>query len=249
VRKKIVVIAAVGALSLAGCSTGSNGDGDRARVMGDAKDRMPSRTAGDWVTYADHVVVASAVTEASVPPSQEDVDRKEGIIGREVTMRVDKVLWSRPDPAKPAPETYVRTSSGWSFHGDVTERTEFALHDRPRIEVGHQYVIALAWAGARCASGDEPEPAHWVGLGEGSTVPFDEGVIGQGEMEGVETTPPAATSRTASSEKLEEQLAGKGADALVSALRSAEPQMRDRAAAPAARGLADTCSGSSPAAS
>ena len=158
---------------------------------------------------------------------------------------MEKVLWSRPSPAQPAPDTYVRPSSGWVFKGGVGNRHEYALAERPRIEVGHHYVIALAWSPAKCSEGDKPEPAQWVGLGEGSTVPYDEGVIGRGEMEGRQQAAAAresgVTALAAVEGKLEEKLAGRSADALVAALKTAEPS-QNRATAPAARSLRGTCS-------
>jgi hypothetical protein len=102
-----------------------------------------------------------------------------------------------------------------------------ALVDQPRVEPGHTYVMAIRWEEARCSPGDAPEPARWRGLGEGSEVPFDKGVLGQGELEGRSRTAAQARSvaREAEDETaLEDQLAGRGEAAIAQALNAAEPQ-------------------------
>ncbi|WP_411082104.1 hypothetical protein [Streptomyces sp. cmx-18-6] len=241
-RLSFALSAVACAALLAGCGGGEPAPDP---VKGEGKDLMPSRTAQDWVTYADHVVVATPTSEKELAPDQSEIDRGEGIIGREVHMKVEKVLWSRADAAQPAPASWPRNSSGWVFEGgDVGNRAEFALTERPRIELGHRYIIALAWQGAKCSEGDAEEPARWMGLGEGSTVPYDDDTIGKGEMEGEEQSAGKAAAVSDSDDpepRLEDELAGKDSDALVSALRAVRPAVADREKAPAARSLASTC--------
>lgn len=115
---------------------------------------------------------------------------------------------------------------GWTFkNGSVSNRTKIALENRPRVEVGHRYIMALAWAPAKCATGDKPESAHWVGLGEGSLLPFDHGIIGEGESEG-RTQNAAPTERLTGGVggmSVEDAVAGKGADALKHKLQAVSP--------------------------
>ncbi|MFJ5850237.1 hypothetical protein [Streptomyces sp. NPDC092903] len=67
------------------------------------------------------------------------------------------------------------------------------------------------------------ENAQWRGLGEGSEVPFDGGILGEGELEGRTIT--AARALTAEpGDGLEDQVAGHGSDSLVQALKEATPQ-------------------------
>src|SRR5699024_3067977 len=102
-----------------------------------------------------------------------------------VTLRIDQVLWSSESAAQPAPETWTYGAIGSQFtSGDVEDPTPIALADRPRVEVGHSYVMAMRWEEARCSEGDETTPAQWRGLGEGSEIPYDDGMLGQGESEG-----------------------------------------------------------------
>lgn len=252
-RRTAIAVAAVVATGAIALGVGIAVDQDSAPhiVLGEGKDRLPSSTAVDWVTYADHVVIASPAEEEDVPPSVEEKERGEGTIGRKVTMKVDRVLWSRDQPERPAPTSWERESSGWLFDGTPEDRTEFALADRPRIELGHHYILALAWAGDRCSAGDETVPAHWVSLGAGATLPYDDNVIDNGEFEGRPRTKDelsAAASRNVvrkltddAEAPLREELAGLDSDALLAVLQAAEPAADDRGTAPAARSLKDTC--------
>ncbi|MBO3681968.1 hypothetical protein J5X86_44525 [Streptomyces sp. NEAU-YJ-81] len=178
------------------------------------------------MTYADHVLVVSATREKEIAPTQQEVERGEGTVGRTVALTVDKVLWSRPDAPRPAPDTWEYSAMGWQFQdGDTGNRTKMAL-DQPRVEPGHRYVMAIRWEAATCSPGDDPEPARWQGLGEGSEVPFDAGVIGQGELEGRPRT--AAQARSAKLKAgddagLEDQLAGREEATLVQELNAAQP--------------------------
>ncbi|GAA4234101.1 hypothetical protein GCM10022254_38190 [Actinomadura meridiana] len=195
------------------------------RVMvAEGDDRLPSTTATDWVTYADHVVVVTAASERRLPANPTDAERGEGLIGRTVDMEVTKVLWSRKDAPKAAPKSWTYNAAGFVLtEGDPTA-IPMALNDRPRMEVGHQYILAIAWEPARCSPGDEPEPARWMGLGEGSEVPYDHNIIGEGETEGRVQTAAQARSLLAKAtgeRGLEEQLTGQDAAALTAALKAA----------------------------
>lgn len=188
-------------------------------VLAEGNDRYPSQSANDWVTYADYVVVATAVSEHEIPPDRSEIERGEGLIGREIAMRVDRVVWASPTAPVPAPEAWSRTAMGWAFAGSVKDRTKLGKLDSPRIEAGHTYVIALDWAPDPC----RPETGEWLGLGEGSTVPFDGGVLGVGEYEGrVQTLQQAFARRNGSAlPALEEQLAGRGVGQLSAELAEA----------------------------
>ncbi|WP_405794489.1 hypothetical protein [Streptomyces sp. NBC_01506] len=212
-------------------------------VMGHASDRLPSQTAEDWVTYADHVVVASAVTEREVAPNEAELQRGEGIIGRQVTMRVDDVLWSRAGASQKPPSTWDYTAAGWQFvAGDTADRRTMVLEDRPRVESDHTYVMALVWEGPRCAEGDGQVPGRWLGLGEGSEIAYDAGVLGNGEEEGrvqqrsAATAPLAAEPENSSTTDtgLEERLAGRPADVLTRELSAAVPAATRQNVAPPA---------------
>jgi hypothetical protein len=197
-----------------------------AIMLGQGSDHLPSVTASDWVTYADHVIVVEALSERAIPPSAEEVERGEGVIGRIISLTVEDVLWTRDGATHAAPATWDYSGLGWAFSdGDTAAAVEMAFHDLPRIEVGHQYVMAVRWEAAVCDEDGEYTPAMWRGLGEGSEIPYDGDILGNGESEG--TVQDAAAFAAAAEEEpdqgVEELLAGQGADAIVSALQSAEP--------------------------
>ncbi|WP_433167089.1 hypothetical protein [Kribbella sp. CA-247076] len=222
----------IAATTVAGISLAAAGSTDapaaaqRAVVLADGDDRLPSGSATDWVTYADHVVVVNATSETALPPTRTEIERGEGLIGRKVDLEVQKVLWSRKDAAQPAPRSWEYNATGWVFaDGKPETRTALALHDRPRIETGHQYVLAIAWQAPQCATGDTAVPGRWMGLGSGSELPFDGGVIGQGENEGQLQTVDQVRSEAADN-GLEDALAGQGATQLIAQLRAAQPVER-----------------------
>jgi hypothetical protein len=225
----------IAATAVAGIGYATAGSTDNtaalpAVVLGHGDDRLPNATAADWVTYADYVVVVSATSERALPPARTETERGEGVIGRKVGLEVKQVLWSRKGAAQPAPRSWEYNASGWVFSdGKPEDPAPFALEDRPRIESGHQYVLAITWEGPRCSPGDTPEPARWMGLGGGSELPFDGAVIGQGENEGqAQTVTEARTEAAAAGSvaELKDELAGQGASDLVAKLATATPGER-----------------------
>jgi hypothetical protein len=198
--------------------------------MAQGDDRLPSTTATDWVTYADHVVVVSAVSERILPPTRTEIERGEGLLGRIVHLKVEDVLWSR-DGAPAAPKNWDYNAVGVTFtDGDLDARRPVALRDQPRVERGHQYIMAIAWEEPRCSPGDARQPGQWMGLGEGSQLPFDGGVIGRGENEGRSQNDSQARSLAAQAgpnRGLEERMVGKDAAALAGELAAATPSRRE----------------------
>ncbi|MFG3340918.1 hypothetical protein [Glycomyces sp. NPDC048151] len=195
-------------------------------MLGDGSDHLPSLTAADWVTYADHVVVVEAVEEQAIAPTAEELERGEGVIGRIISLTVEDVLWSREGATQAAPATWEYSGLGWYFvDGDLDNAVEMAFLELPRIEVGHQYVMAIRWEKAVCDEDGEYTRAQWRGLGEGSEIPYDGGTLGNGESEGTMQSAAAfaAEAEDEVDQGVEEVLAGDTADALVSALNSAVP--------------------------
>ncbi|WP_150236552.1 hypothetical protein [Nocardiopsis quinghaiensis] len=189
--------------------------------------RRSGESAQDWVTHADHVILARAVDEVVHEPLPIEVERGEGMVGRTVTLEVKEVLWSAPDPAQPAPTTYEYPAWGFVFNGGVDNMTPIGTQDEPRVEVGHDYVIAIDWEEARCTPGDEPQPAMWMGLDNNSVIPADDGVVGNGESGG---SVASAQARRNSSEPLlrgegtfEGQMMGDSVESLARELAQAEP--------------------------
>jgi hypothetical protein len=150
-----VLVGRTGLTTVAGCGVSS--------------DPYPSQTAEDWVTYADHVAVATPVRERETNrreytkgPVRYDADRA-------VTFRTDDLLWSSRRSAKPLDKSFDMTAPGWRVYksGSRLKRT---ATDAPRLETGHTYLLALRWT-------DD----GWAVLGEGAAVPFDDHTGDQGE--------------------------------------------------------------------
>ncbi|RVX41919.1 hypothetical protein EDD27_4524 [Nonomuraea polychroma] len=221
-----VVIAS--ALAANGERAGHDGGRADGVVLAHGSDRLPNHTASDWVTYADHVVVVTAKAERELPAHQEEIEAGQGYLPREVTLEVENTLWSRDGAAKPAPVAeFAWPAAGWTF--SEQGRRPLAVEGRPRIEVGHTYVLAIVWVPA-FTDGGETVPGQWRGLGESSVLPYDGGVIGDGESEG-RIQSAAATMNERASEgpdgpSLEETMTGKGAADLAAVLDAARPGER-----------------------
>ncbi|GAA2597386.1 hypothetical protein GCM10010435_90890 [Winogradskya consettensis] len=191
-------------------------------VLGSGRDRTASRTAADWKTYADHVLVVTVAGETRVEPSRLEVERGEGMIGRTVQLRIDKVLWSAPDAPQKAPATLKVAAAGWVFNNNEGKAAgvKFAMEDSSRLEVGHTYVKAVEWVDDACSA--DPAVGTWEGLGSGDTIPYDKGVVGAGEFEGRTQTLDQAKAKFGAGEStLRPQLAGGPVDTLVSNLKAA----------------------------
>lgn len=245
---RIAVVGAVGAVVAfwgAGVIThqGTHADGATTSqrgsvVIAHGADRLPDRTASDWVTYADHVVTVTPLSQVPIKPPPEALERGEGMILRRLTLRVDEVLWSNAGVKKAAPKKLPWVAYGWHFTGgNTSNRVKMASADAPRIEAGHRYIMAINWQPARCTTGDFV-PAQWGGLGSDSILPFDRHVIGLGESEGQRQTLAQATAGVpaiAPNRSLEDELVGESADALVQALESADPASKRQDDPPALR--------------
>ncbi|MGC0330688.1 hypothetical protein RKD23_003678 [Streptomyces sp. SAI-170] len=182
---------------------------------GGGNDPWPSQTARNWVTYADHVVVAS-------PTAEEETNRREYRTGavryatdRLVTFRTDGVLWSAERPAHAMGRDFRLTAPGWATYRATGNRTELTTGDAPRLEPGHTYLLALRWDAGR-----------WTPLGEGAAVPFDDGVAGRGEWCG-RVLPEQDVARgerfsRRDDQSLEETLLGQGEAAVSRELGRAE---------------------------
>jgi hypothetical protein len=190
----------------------------------------PDVTAGDWLTYADHVVVATVLAEKDLRPVRET--RGEGWYDRRVTLRVDELLWSNRQAEHPAPKTFAYKTWGYRFtKGDPANRVRVAVEDRPRVELGHRYIFALAWEASRCSPGDAPQPGQWRHLAQDSILPYDGEIIGTGEMEGSHQDASKARAALLPDDpnfSLEDAMLGCTTDDLLDALAKATP-------APAAR--------------
>ncbi|GAA1710882.1 hypothetical protein GCM10009809_04060 [Isoptericola hypogeus] len=193
-------------------------------VVAEGSDRYPNLSATDWVTYADHVVVATVVTEREIPLSAEEEAAGEGSMDRHVTLSIDEVSWTSADPRHPAPAAEIDFPA-WGWAVQDGEKIPMAGDDTPRLEIGHTYVLALVWEPA-IDDPTTPIPARWVTLGADSVLPY-EGGIGVGELEGARRSQPVSVSANDPNFSLEDELAGESVSALVGVLDAAEPGTRE----------------------
>jgi hypothetical protein len=215
-----VTLALAASLLVGGCADEAVPPAEAAGLS----ERYPDDTATDWVTYSDHVVVATVVAEREVP--LEGAGSQTGTtVGREVSLHLDEVVWSAEEPARGAPEgRFPLMVLGWTL--DDGEKTPKVTDGSPRLEVGHTYILALFWESA-VPDDPEPVPAHWNTLGLDSILPFDGGVIGAGEVAGAQVSPsesPEDAGADHGEATLGEELAGLNIDALEAALDGAEPE-------------------------
>lgn len=215
-------------------------DGDspnRQAILAATSDHLPNESATDWVTYADHVVVVTPVSEQDVAPAEEEITRGEGVIDRMVALQVKDVLWSRSKSTQPAPSEFDWLAWGWQFSdGDTSNRVQIAGEDAPRLELGHQYIMALVWEAARCSPGDDRVPAQWRGLGADSNIPYDDNIIGQGELQGDYQSAAERRAHLDSNEdfqSLEDKLTGSSGRTLTEALKDASPAEKGQFTPPA----------------
>ncbi|MFE3164236.1 hypothetical protein [Streptomyces sp. NPDC059224] len=166
-RSVAAVLAAVGVV--AGVLLGRPGL-DSVPGCGTSGDLYPSQTAKDWVSYADHVVVAGPVREQETNRQNYRKGPIAYAMDRRVSFRTDSRLWSRSSPRHAVGRDFDMVAPGWEVHRAGGTRVAQTATDAPRLEVGHTYLLALRW-----------REGGWVVLGEGGAVPFDDHTGDQGE--------------------------------------------------------------------
>jgi hypothetical protein len=113
-------------------------------VFAEARAPFPSDTASDVVSFADHVLLVTAVAEKAVTPTTTPTASNTGgtTVARNVTFRVDRTLWSHR-AARPASPQFTARWWGWLVEG--RKRTPVAASGTPWVFVGGQYVVPIAY--------------------------------------------------------------------------------------------------------
>ncbi|MER7840851.1 hypothetical protein ABTY98_34385 [Streptomyces sp. NPDC096040] len=166
-RPVAAVLAAVGVA--AGVLVGRPGL-ESVAGCGMSGDFYPSQTAKDWVSYADHVVVASPTREQETNRRNYSKGAIAYAMDRLVSFRTDSRLWSRTSPRHAIGSDFDVVAPGWEVYRSSGTRVAQMATDAPRLQVGHTYLLALRW-----------REGAWVVLGEGGAVPFDDHTGDQGE--------------------------------------------------------------------
>jgi hypothetical protein len=187
-------------------------------LLGEGAGRLPATTAEEWVTHGDHAVVVRVVGERALPLSETDRQRGEGMILREVELRVEQVLWSASSHTSAAPSSFSWVGFGWQYKGEGAKLREMGVSGSSRLELGHSYVLVIDWIPSSCAEEARDEGSDdagsWSGLDGDGILPFDSGTVGIGEFEGTISKSEARTPATTDDGSVGSATRGLGADAL-----------------------------------
>jgi hypothetical protein len=148
---------------------GCGGSSSSAPVSGGGSELFPAETLSDWVSYADHVAVFSVASAQPIPPDPADVEHGGGLQGRDVTLRIERILWTA-DGAPALPEEIHMQALGWVLQ-EGGERREAVTPDAPRVDVGERYVAPLARV--RAGTGE----LEWWPLSIGAQLPVSDGEV------------------------------------------------------------------------
>lgn len=161
-HRRVAVIAAVTALLIAAAAGAAVAalrnpaqETSFTPVRLDANRAFPMDTLGDVRVRADTIVLATPIAEEEIS-DPEVVARGEGLLGRRVTLRVDRTLWLRR--GTPAPEATIQTGGGSWRYGEGS-RTPFVTFG----EVGRQYLYVLR-------SNDDPADTNGYRWGHEMTL-------------------------------------------------------------------------------
>jgi hypothetical protein len=165
------------AAAVAGCS--------RGEVHGITPDAMfASETLADWVAHGDQLSVIRIVDETP-PTLPKDWKNSGGLIGRTVTVRIERTVWHR----RKAPRrtgTFRMKAWGWMMESDQRADSPIhpiLVHDAPRLEVGERYLAVLMRL-----------RGTWTPLSDDAIMTLDGDTV-TSEVDAGEPTAPAAALR------------------------------------------------------
>jgi hypothetical protein len=181
---------------------GCGGSDDSSRSgAGAGADRFPAESLRDWVSYADHVAIFSVVTERELPASNEDLEHGGGLQGREVTLRIERKLWSAPN-APDLPGEIKMRALGWVLQEG--QRLPMTTGDAPRVAVGEKYLAPVV----QVEGGDGA--LEWWPLTVGSQLPLGDSRV---------TSP----GRDAWRSPMRDALSGRSVDEIAELLKAQRP--------------------------
>jgi len=93
----------------------------------------------DLRSFSDAMAIVRGVKE-SVPPPPEGPEGFAGLIGRHVTVRVEGILWRRPD-APEAPRRFRFNDLGWT--GTLEDRRPMVVCGETRMKLGRRYLAPV----------------------------------------------------------------------------------------------------------
>jgi hypothetical protein len=96
-------------------------------------------TLHDTRSFADAMAIVRGVREA-VPPTPDGPEGWAGLIGRYVTVRVERVVWRRPHAPEP-PRRFRFNDLGWT--GTLKHRRPFVACGATRMKLGRRYLAPI----------------------------------------------------------------------------------------------------------
>jgi hypothetical protein len=146
-RTTSALIALTAALTVTACGGGQATPGT---VTVSGSGHFPADGLVDWKSYADHVATYRVVADREIAASSAaERARGEYLIAREVTVEVERRLWSARGAPK-LPKRFTMEALGWSVsHG---ARRAILFEDAPRVAVGERYLVPLVREDGRWAA-------------------------------------------------------------------------------------------------
>lgn len=146
-------------------------------VESEASFRWPSETLTDWAGFADQLSVVTVVDERDLPPPPgQDPRADDGYIAREVTLRVERTLWRRPE-ARAKADGLIRIVALGSAQNADGKQTPFTISGAARFEVGQRYLVPLIYAvGADESRGRAASP-EWAVLAETTILTLEANTV------------------------------------------------------------------------
>lgn len=142
-------------------------------VPGSTSDLLPSQTLSQWVSYAEQVVVARVASERRQEIVGETAEFGEGLVGREVTLEIERTIWSEPELRSQRSGAVTFTAAGWVLKDGKLSPLRY---EGPRLEVGERVVLPLTTT----PTGISPLTVHSVAL-----LDADRAVLAPGQTDAV----------------------------------------------------------------
>jgi hypothetical protein len=147
-------------------------------VFSSFHDLFASQSAEDWVSNSDYVLNVTMISEQAG-----EGDRF--FTARLGEFETHEVLYKRRGAPDLDP-TFSMRVLGWAHPGggSSSEHARVATLGSPRLEVGHRYIVGVVNYEPRCSPEDGLDPGGWALVGSNGAIPFDDGRLGWGEVEG-----------------------------------------------------------------
>jgi hypothetical protein len=141
-RRDIVALL-LGAACLAGCGGTANG----VSVIPEASldYALPGETVAEWAEHG-HQLSVITVTAETPPATWPEYRNSGGLVGRAVTVRVERTLWRRAGAPR-AGRVLDFDVWGWMYEDDQSadsSRAKLVAEGTTRMEVGRRYLAVLA---------------------------------------------------------------------------------------------------------